>query len=75
MAVSAACNPSSRLVGRSPWAIWRSSAIAVASWIPVLWLVIVATFVVPGNGAAGLITAVPMTAAALGTAYYAWKKL
>lgn len=48
---------------------------AVPRWIPVLWLVIVATFVVPGNGVAGLITAVPMTAASLGTAYYAWKKL
>ncbi|MFI5714068.1 hypothetical protein [Kribbella sp. NPDC051620] len=47
---------------------------AVPRWIPVLWLVIVATFVVPGNGVAGLITAVPMTAASLGTAYYAWKK-
>ena len=30
-AVSAACRPSSRLVGRSPWAICRSSATAVAS--------------------------------------------
>ncbi|GAA0948030.1 hypothetical protein GCM10009554_45250 [Kribbella koreensis] len=47
---------------------------AVPRWIPVLWLTIVATFVVPGNGVAGLITAVPMTAASLGTAYYAWKK-
>ncbi|MDX6280594.1 MAG: hypothetical protein QOH03_1665 [Kribbellaceae bacterium] len=47
---------------------------AVPRWIPVLWLVIVATFIIPGNGVAGLITAVPMTAAALGTAYYAWKK-
>lgn len=47
----------------------------VPRWIPVLWLTIVATFVVPGNGLAGLITAVPMTAASLGTAYYAWKKL
>jgi hypothetical protein len=47
---------------------------AVPRWIPVLWLVIVATFIVPGNGAAGLITAVPMSAAALGTAYYAWRK-
>jgi hypothetical protein len=48
---------------------------AVPRWIPVLWLVIVATFIVPGNGVAGLITAVPMTAAALGTAYYAWKNV
>ncbi|MEV0290903.1 hypothetical protein AB0H36_42820 [Kribbella sp. NPDC050820] len=38
------------------------------------WLTIVATFVVPGNGVAGLITALPMTAASLGTAYYAWRR-
>jgi hypothetical protein len=47
---------------------------AVPRWIPALWLVIVLTFVIPGNGLAGLITAVPMTAASLGTAYYAWRK-
>jgi hypothetical protein len=47
----------------------------VPRWIPVLWLAIIATFIVPGNGIAGLITAVPMTAASLGTAYYAWKKV
>jgi hypothetical protein len=53
--------------------LWRSGA--VPRWIPLLWLTIVATFVVPGNGIAGLITAVPMTAASLGTAYYAWRRL
>jgi len=52
--------------------LWRSGA--VPRWIPLLWLTIVATFVVPGNGIAGLITAVPMTAASLGTAYYAWRR-
>ncbi|MEV8375287.1 hypothetical protein AB0P21_21310 [Kribbella sp. NPDC056861] len=52
--------------------LWRSGA--VPRWIPVLWLTIVATFVVPGNGVAGLLTAVPMTAASLGTAYYAWRR-
>ncbi|MEU4604100.1 hypothetical protein AB0F43_14060 [Kribbella sp. NPDC023972] len=53
--------------------LWRSRA--VPRWIPLLWLTIVATFVVPGNGVAGLITALPMTAASLGTAYYAWRKV
>lgn len=53
--------------------LWRSGA--VPRWIPLLWLTIVATFVVPGNGIAGLITAVPMTAASLGTAYYGWRRL
>jgi hypothetical protein len=46
----------------------------VPRWIPLLWLTIVATFIVPGNGIAGLATAVPMTAAALGTSYYAWRR-
>lgn len=49
--------------------LWRSRA--VPRWIPLFWLTIVATFVVPGNGIAGLITALPMTAASLGVAYYA----
>ncbi len=53
--------------------LWRSHA--VPRWIPLLWLTIVATFLVPGNGVAGLITAVPMTAASLGTAYYAWRRI
>ncbi|MEV0797884.1 hypothetical protein AB0I34_09350 [Kribbella sp. NPDC050281] len=52
--------------------LWRSHA--VPRWIPVLWLTIIATFVVPGNGIAGLLTALPMTAASLGTAYYAWRQ-
>jgi uncharacterized protein DUF4386 len=51
--------------------LWRSKA--VPRWIPLLWLTIIATFVVPGNGLAGLLTAVPMTAASIGTAYYAWR--
>jgi hypothetical protein len=52
--------------------LWRSHA--VPRWIPVLWLTIIATFVVPGIGIAGLLTALPMTAASLGTAYYAWRQ-
>jgi hypothetical protein len=52
-------------------ALWRSHA--VPRWIPLLWLTIIATFIVPGNGVAGLLTAVPMTAASIGTAYYAWR--
>jgi hypothetical protein len=52
--------------------LWRSHA--VPRWIPLCWLTIVATFIVPGNGVAGLITAVPMTASSIGTAYYAWRR-
>ncbi|WP_371404700.1 DUF4386 domain-containing protein [Kribbella sp. NBC_00662] len=47
---------------------------AVPRWIPVLWLTIVLTFVIPGNGWVGLLTAVPMVAASIGTAYYAWRR-
>ncbi|WP_329002852.1 DUF4386 domain-containing protein [Kribbella sp. NBC_00709] len=47
---------------------------AVPRWIPLLWLTIVLTFVIPGNGWVGLLTAVPMTAASIGTAYYAWRR-
>ncbi|WP_432881073.1 hypothetical protein ACQPYH_36580 [Kribbella sp. CA-245084] len=47
---------------------------AVPRWIPVLWLTIVLTFVIPGNGWVGLLTAVPMCAASIGTAYYAWRR-
>jgi hypothetical protein len=47
---------------------------AVPRWIPVLWMTIVLTFVIPGSGWVGLLTAVPMTAAAIGTAYYAWRR-
>lgn len=49
-------------------ALWRSKA--VPRWVPLLSAVIILTFVVPGNGVAGLITAIPMTAAALGIAFY-----
>lgn len=40
----------------------------VPRWIPVLLLFIVATFFVPGDGAAGLITSVPMAAGSSGWA-------
>ncbi|WP_432941264.1 hypothetical protein ACQPXM_33250 [Kribbella sp. CA-253562] len=51
--------------------LWRSRA--VPRWIPLLAATVLFTFVVPGNGVAGLVTALPMTAAALGIAYYAWR--
>ncbi|MEV6281998.1 hypothetical protein [Kribbella sp. NPDC051770] len=49
--------------------LWRSHA--VPRWIPLAAATILFTFVVPGNGVAGLVTALPMTAAAIGIAYYA----
>ncbi|GHH28141.1 hypothetical protein [Lentzea cavernae] len=46
---------------------------AVPGWVPVLLLFIVVTFVVPGNGLAGLLTSVPMAAGAIGLGYHAWR--
>jgi hypothetical protein len=51
--------------------LWRSHA--VPRWIPLGAATIAFTFLVPGNGVIGLVTALPMTAAALGIAYYAWR--
>jgi hypothetical protein len=48
--------------------LWRSHA--VPRWIPLGAATIALTFMVPGNGVAGLVTALPMTAAAIGIAYY-----
>jgi hypothetical protein len=52
--------------------LWRSHA--VPRWVPLLLLVIVLSFVIPGNGWIGLTTAVPMAAGAIGLAYYAWRR-
>jgi hypothetical protein len=48
---------------------------AVPKWVPILALATVLTFVIPGNGLAGLITSVPMAAAAIGLGYYAWRRV
>ena len=45
---------------------------ALPRWVPLLSLTAVLTFVVPGNGALGLLTALPMSAAAIALAYHAW---
>ena len=47
---------------------------AVPIWIPIFALMVVPTFIVPGNGLIGVITAAPMAAAAIGLAYYAWRR-
>lgn len=46
---------------------------ALPRWVPVLQLFIVITFVVPGNGLAGLLTSIPMAVGAIGLGYYAWR--
>lgn len=43
---------------------------AVPRWIPTALAFIVATFVVPGDGAIGLLTSLPTAAGAMGLAYY-----
>ncbi|MGW6930023.1 hypothetical protein ACWGE0_08110 [Lentzea sp. NPDC054927] len=46
---------------------------AVPKWVPIAALTIVLTFVIPGNGVAGLLTAIPMAAGAIAIGYYAWR--
>ncbi|TWP47794.1 hypothetical protein FKR81_31125 [Lentzea tibetensis] len=46
---------------------------AVPKWVPITALTVVLTFVIPGNGIAGLLTAVPMAAGAIGLGYFAWR--
>jgi hypothetical protein len=43
----------------------------VPVWVPVALLFVVITFVVPGNGALGLITSIPMAVGAIGLGYFA----
>lgn len=62
------------IVGTVLQAVGLFRSRAVPKWVPVLCLTAVLTFVVPGNGIAGLLTALPMTAGALALAYYAWKR-
>jgi hypothetical protein len=45
----------------------------VPKWVPICLLFVAVTFVVPGNGLAGLLTSVPMAAGAIGLGYHAWR--
>ncbi len=45
----------------------------VPKWVPVATLFALITFLVPGNGLAGLVTSIPMAAGAVGLAVYAWR--
>ena len=45
----------------------------VPVWVPIALLFTLLTFIVPGNGALGLITSVPMAAGAIGLGYHAWR--
>jgi hypothetical protein len=63
------------LIGQVIQAVALLRAKVVPLWVPVLSLSIVPTFVIPGNGVIGLITQVPMAAAAVGIGYYAWRRV
>lgn len=47
----------------------------VPAWVPIGLLFAVLTFVVPGGGALGLVTSVPMALGAVGLAYFAWRSV
>lgn len=63
------------LVGTVLQAVALFRAHVVPAWVPWLTLFVIPTFFVPGNGPIGLITSVPMAAAAVGVGYYAWRRV
>ena len=52
--------------------LFRAQVVPV--WVPIALLFTVITFLVPGSGALGLVTSLPMTAGAIGLAYFTWRK-
>jgi hypothetical protein len=52
--------------------LFRAQVVPV--WVPIALLFTVVTFLVPGSGALGLVTSLPMTAGAIGLAYFTWRK-
>ena len=53
--------------------LFRAHAVPV--WVPLGLMFAVLTFVVPGGGALGLLTGIPMALGAIGLAYYAWRSV
>ena len=45
----------------------------VPAWVPIALLFTVLTLIVPGNGALGLVTSIPMALGAIGLGYFAWR--
>jgi len=58
------------LIGTILQCVGLFRAHVVPTWVPVGLLFTVLTFVIPGSGLAGLITSIPMTAGAIGLAYF-----
>ena len=54
-------------------ALFRAHVVPI--WVPIALLFTVLTFIVPGNGALGLITSIPMAAGVIGLGYYAWRSV
>ncbi|MEU0881377.1 hypothetical protein ABZ345_22425 [Lentzea sp. NPDC005914] len=61
------------LVGTALQCVGLLRSHAVPKWVPLTLLTIVLTFVIPGNGLAGLLTSIPMAAGAIGLGYFAWR--
>ena len=53
--------------------LFRAHVVPV--WVPIGLLFAVITFLVPGNGALGLVTSVPMAVGAIGLGYFAWRRV
>ncbi len=47
----------------------------VPVWVPIGLLFAVLTFLVPGSGALGLVTSIPMALGAIGLGYFAWRSV
>ena len=47
----------------------------VPTWLPIVSLSILVTYVIPGSHLIGLVTQVPLAATCLGLAYYAWRQV
>lgn len=62
------------MVGTVLQAVGLLRSRTVPRWIPVATLFTLITFVVPGDGVAGLITSLPMAAAAIGLAVHVWRR-
>ena len=62
------------IVGQIAQAIGLPRAKVVPVWIPIGLLTAILTFLVPGNGVIGLITALPMAIAACALGWYAYRR-
>ncbi len=63
------------IIGTVLQAVGLLRAHVVPAWVPIATLFAVVTFLVPGDGVVGLVTSIPMAAAAVGLAFYAWREV